>query len=217
LISIQLDSTSLKVFLLFYFILFTFFSSSSGSGILENLENHAQENKTKHSFSFNSEKTVNSSAENHLKNLGIAILPKHFSNRNAINTKFDLIPSQDSDETNFDRVKSSNISRKSSCDNDNNSILMENGVGNGKKNRKVALDDIFDIESPIKLPQIHNEEVKRKEKIFNKTIPVSLIPKTKTDALNIVLLELKRLSISLMDLQKKKIILEVKVRHNILF
>jgi hypothetical protein len=164
-------------------------------------------------LSFNSEKTVNSSAENHLKNLGIAILPRNFSNRNVVNTKFDLIPSQDSDETNFDRIKSSNISRKSSCDNDNISLQMENGVGNGKKNRKVALDDIFDIESPKKLPQIHNEEMNKKEKIFNKTMPASMIPKTKTDALNIVLLELKRLSISLTELQKKKIVLEVKVRQ----
>lgn len=183
-----------------------------GSGILENLENHTQENKTKHSFSFNSEKTVNSSAENHLKNLGIAILPRNCSNRNVINTKFDLFPSQDTDEMNFDKIKSSNISRKSSCDNDNNSIMMENGVGNGKKNRKVALDDIFYIDSPNKLPQIYTEENNRKEKIENKMIPVSLFPKNRDDALNIVLLELKRLSISFTELQKKKIVLEVKVR-----
>lgn len=131
-----------------------------------------------------------------------------------INTRFDLIPSQDSDEMNFDKIKSSNISRKSSCDNDNNSIIMDNGVGNGKKNRKVALDDIFYIDSPKKLPQIHNEENNRKEIIVNKMIPVSLFPKNRDDALNIVLLELKRLSISLMELQKKKIVLEVKVRLN---
>ena len=141
-------------------------------------------------------------------------MPRNFSNRNVPNTKFDLIPSQDSDETNFDRIKSLNISRKNSCDNDNNSIMMDNSVtGNGKKNRKVALDDIFDIESPQKLPQIHNNENNKKEKLENKIVPVSLLPKNRTDALNIVLLELKRLSISLTELQKKKIVLEVKVRH----
>lgn len=182
-----------------------------GSGILENLENYSQENKTKYSFSFNSEKTVNSSAENHLRNLGIAILPRNFSNRNIINTKFDLIPSQDSDETNFERLKSANLSRKNSCENDSNVMVTENTIGNSKKIRKVALDDIFDIDSPKKLPNI--EENSKKEINENRLLPVSLIPKNKTDALNIVLLELKRLSISLTDLQKKKIVLEVKVRH----
>ena len=64
-------------------------------------------------------------------------MPRNFSNRNVPNTKFDLIPSQDSDETNFDRIKSLNISRKNSCDNDNNSIMMDNSVtGNGKKTVK---------------------------------------------------------------------------------
>ena len=222
-----------------------------GPGILEKLE---ITEKKKNNTESQEEKNGNSSADNYLKNLGITLLPKKFSNRNIFpkNERFCSLDSyeiisekekfrqdyfnrknrsesererdgnDDNNNVNNSYDNNNNFSNNSNYNNNNNNnSSLNNNIGNNnidnnnssstrnsyqrsKNEEKIS----YENQNFNHLSIGKDEKADKKEKNISS---INLIPKNKIDAQTIILLEIRRLSVSLTELQKNKIKLELKV------
>lgn len=234
-----------------------------GPGILEKLE---KTEKKKNNTESQEEKNGNSSADNYLKNLGITLLPKKFSNRNIFpkSERFSSLDSyeiisekekfrhdyfnrknrsesererdgnDDNNNVNNSYDNNNNFSNNSNYNNNNNnnnSINNHNSLNNNNGNNNIDNNNSSSTRNSYQRSK--NEEkisyenqnfnhlsIEKDEKADKKEKNISsinLIPKNKIDAQTIILLEIRRLSVSLTELEKNKLKLELKVQKKNIF